>query len=324
MEGFDPRWTDETDYILGVTREIWEDRGISTLTQYYGDDIIVRSPASIVVGNENVIGATMATLAELPDRQLLGEDVIFCDAPSGGFLSSHRLMSTATHSHPGVYGAPTGKQISYRILADCHAVNNQINDEWLVRDQGAIARQLGTTPRDFAAKLIADEGGVERCVKPFTPAQDIPGPYQARGNDNAWGLRLADILTRLSQADFRAIKAEYDRAAALYYPNGVNTQGHAGADQFWMGLHAAFPNAAFEIHHVIGRQDPLMPPRAAVRWSINGLHSGWGAFGKPTGAQVHVMGITHAEFGPRGLRCEFTLIDETAVWKQILIQTGEV
>ena len=160
MEGFDPRWTDQTNYILGVTHEIWEDRGISTLTQYYGDDIIVRSPASIVVGNENVIGATMATLAELPDRQLLGEDVIFCDAPSGGFLSSHRLM--------------------------------------------------------------------------------------------------------------------------------------------------------------------MMPPRAAVRWSINGLHSGWGAFGKPTGAQVHVMGITHAEFGPRGLRCEFTLIDETAVWKQILIQTGEV
>ena len=323
MKGFDPRWQDETDYILGVTREIWEDRGIATLTQYYADDIIVRSPASVVVGNENVIGATMATLAELPDRQLLGEDVIHCPAPSGGFLSSHRLVSTATHSHPGVYGEPTGQQIRYRILADCHAVDNQINDEWLVRDQGAIARQLGMTPRDFAAKLIADEGGPAACIKPFTPAQDIAGPYQSRGNDNPWGQQLAEILTRLAASDFKAIPEQYDRAATLHYPSGQDTQGHAGADQFWMGLHAAFPKSAFKIHHVIGRDDPMMPPRAAVRWSIDGEHTGWGAFGKPTGAPVHVMGITHAEFGPRGLRSEFTLIDETAIWKQILLEIDD-
>jgi len=36
------------------------------------------------------------------------------------------------------------------------------------------------------------------------------------------------------------------------------------------------------------------------------------------------MGITQAEFGPRGLRREWTLIDETAVIKQILLGTGHV
>jgi hypothetical protein len=34
------------------------------------------------------------------------------------------------------------------------------------------------------------------------------------------------------------------------------------------------------------------------------------------------LGISHAEFGPWGLRREFALFDETAVWKQILLQTG--
>ena len=319
MQGFEPRWKDETDYILGVTQEIWENRGISELKKYYSDQIVVRSPPSIIVGNHNVIGATMATLAELPDRQLLGEDVIFCDAPGGGFLSSHRLVSTATHTHPGVYGAPTGKKIRYRILADCHAANNQIDDEWLVRDQGAIARQLGMTPRDLAEKQIADEGGPVTCIKPFVPTNDIAGPYDSSGNNNEWGARLAEILTRLAHADFSVIKAEYDRAATLYYPGGSETQGYVGADEFWMGLHAAFPNAVFSVHHIIGRDDPMLPPRSAVRWSMDGLHEGWGAFGKPTGAAVHIMGITHAEFGPRGLRREFTLIDETAIWKQILL-----
>jgi len=67
-----------------------------------------------------------------------------------------------------------------------------------------------------------------------------------------------------------------------------------------------------------------MPPRASLRWSLDGVHSGWGRFGRPTGAKVHVMGLTHAEFGSRGLRREFTLFDETAIWKQILLQTGDL
>ena len=64
MQGFSNRFTDFPDYILGITKEIWEDRGIDTLHEYYSKDIVVRSPASVVVGNQDVIGATMATLAE--------------------------------------------------------------------------------------------------------------------------------------------------------------------------------------------------------------------------------------------------------------------
>ena len=43
VPGFDPRWTDFPDYIIGITRQIWEDRNISTLHQYYSEDIIVRT-----------------------------------------------------------------------------------------------------------------------------------------------------------------------------------------------------------------------------------------------------------------------------------------
>ena len=31
MKGFDPKWKDFPDYIIGITKEIWEDRGIATL-----------------------------------------------------------------------------------------------------------------------------------------------------------------------------------------------------------------------------------------------------------------------------------------------------
>lgn len=335
MKGFDPKWRDFPDFIIGITREIWEDRGIATLTHRYGPQIPVRSPASVVVGNRGVIAATMATLAEFPDRTLLGEDVIWCGDPESGqgLLSSHRLISTATHSAPGAYGPATGKRLRYRIIADCFGIDDHIADEWLIRDQGAIVRQMGWDPKDFARDQIAREGGPDACVKPFTPERDVPGPYTGRGNDSEWGQRLAEALTRIMAADFTVIPQVWDRAANLHYPGGQDGLSHGDADRFWMGLRASFPSARFEIHHVIGREDPMMPPRAAVRWSLDGTHDGWGAFGTPTRARVHVMGMTHAEFGPWGgvegrhgwgIRREFTLFDETAIWKQILLATGEL
>ncbi|MEM9351102.1 MAG: ester cyclase [Pseudomonadota bacterium] len=323
------KYQDVPDYIIGVTKEIWEDRRISTLEHYYAPEIIVRSPASVVVGNQGIIAATLATLHEFPDRQLYGEDVIWCDAPSGCALSSHRLICTATHSAHGVYGPPTGIKLTYRIIAECHVDGDQINDEWLVRDQSAITRQLGVEPSDYARALIAKEGGPEACVAPYTPANDVNGPYAGSGNDNEWGQRYADILRRILGSELSVIAEEYDRAAHVSYAGGVDGLSFKAADRFWLGLRASFPSATFTLHHAIGRDDPLMPPRAALRWSLHGKHDGWGRFGRPTGADVFVMGLSQAEFGALGggepkLRREWALIDETAIWKQILLQTGDL
>ncbi|MGF1475428.1 MAG: ester cyclase [Geminicoccaceae bacterium] len=327
MKGFDPKFRDFPDYIIGITREIWEDRGIATLKHYYAPDIVVRSPASVVKGNRGVIAATMATLAEFPDRQLLGEDVIWCGTPEDGLFSSHRLLSTATHLGDGIYGRATGTKFTYRIIADCHAIANQIDDEWLVRDQGAIVRQLGWEPRDFARDLIAKEGGPGACVKPLSPLTDVDGPYRGTGNRQEWGERYAAMLTRIMDADMAVIPAEYDRAVQCAYPGGMTGHSWGPVDRFWMGLRASFPSATFTIHHRIGRADPMMPPRAALRWSLWGKHDGWGSFGPPTGAEVYVLGVSHAEFGTLGaapptLRRECTLFDETAIWKQIILATG--
>lgn len=329
MKGFQDRWKDFPDYIIGITKEIWEDRGVATLEHYYAEDIPVRSPMGIQRGNKAVIASTLATINEFPDRELLGEDVIWSGDDEAGYLSSHRLLTKATHTRDGQFGPASGKRWVVRVIADCAAKADTIYDEWLVRDYGGIVRQLGMNPRDYARALIEREGGAEKASRPFTPEMDVDGGYQGRGNDNEWGARLADILGRIMAAEMDVIPKSYDRAANLHHPGGKDVFGRAEADQFWMGLRAAFPDAEFSIDHVIGRDDLLMPPRAAVRWSLWGKHAGWGRFGRPTGAQVYVMGITHAEFGPFGadggpvIRNEFTLIDETAIWKQILLQTGQ-
>ena len=322
MKDFDPKYKNFPDWINGITYEIWEERGVDKLLYLYSDDIILRSPSALVIGNKPVIDATNATLTEFPDRQLLGEDVIWSGTPETGMLSSHRIISTATHLGDGQFGKPTGKKIVFRTIADCHAINNQVNDEWLIRDVGAMARQLGDHPKDFARKQIDLEGGMSSCNRPFTDIMDKPGPYLGKGNNNEWGEKYVDILTRIMNSDQSVIHSEYDRGCHLEYPGGESAHSYPAAEEFWMGLRSSMPSAKFSVEHQIGREDKKMSPRAAVRWSLKGKHEGSGVFGEPTGAELYVMGVSHAEFGPSGLRREYTLFDETALWKQILIKMG--
>ncbi len=130
MKGFDSQYANFPDWINGITHEIWEERGIDKLLYLYSGDIILRAPPSLVIGNKTVIEATKATLLEFPDRKLLGEDVIWSGTPETGMLSSHRIISTASHLGDGSFGKATGKKVTFRTIADCHAINNQVNDEW--------------------------------------------------------------------------------------------------------------------------------------------------------------------------------------------------
>jgi predicted ester cyclase len=315
MKGFDEQYIDLPDYILKCTAQIWEGRDIASLNWHYSDDILIRTPSGFSRGNMSGKFKTMATLAEFPDRKLFGEDVIWSGNDEDGFLSSHRLLSTATH-RGGTFGLATGKRVVFRTVADTFCKNNRIWDEWLIRDNAAIANQIGTTPKEIARGRIS-EGDIKF---PFTPKDNVVGPYTGSGNKNEWGECHASILRKIMETEFSVIPKEYDRACYLSYPGGQDVHGWDEADKFWVGLRSAFPAAEFKIEHQIGRIDNLLSPRSAIRWSLSGRHEGWGRFGKPTGANVYVMGVSHAEFGPRGLRREITLFDEIEIWKQVLLQ----
>lgn len=319
MTGFDPKWKTPEGYIIDMTRHIWEGRGVEDLDHLYTPDIPVRFPGGSTVGNQVVIDNTWATLAEFPDRQLLGEDVIWSDDGDGGFLSSHRIISTATHLGDGAFGSATGTKLVFRTIADCAARENAIYDEWLVRDVGAMVRQLGYTPRDFAERQIEAEGGAAAATRPLTPSTMPAAVYSGRGNDHAAGVQYAELLGAVAAGRSDAVEANWDRAAQVELPGGVAGFGWNAVRTFWSELGTALPDAELTIEHRIGRDDAELGERAALRWWLSGTHAGAGIFGEPTGAPVDIMGISHAEFGPWGLRREWVVFDEVAVWKQILL-----
>ena len=82
MKGFDSRFDNFPNYILGITHEIWEEKKVDTLNHYYSDDIPVRSPSSLVIGNKAVIKATL-------DTSHLNT------SPSPRHISTYRMPSSA-------------------------------------------------------------------------------------------------------------------------------------------------------------------------------------------------------------------------------------
>ena len=56
----------------------------------------MRFPEGVSIGNQKTINGTLATLAEFPDRQLTGEDVIWSGNETDGFV----LTQTSNHGDP--------------------------------------------------------------------------------------------------------------------------------------------------------------------------------------------------------------------------------
>ena len=329
MKGFDNQFKDLPDFILKITYQIWENNDVESIKKYYADIPEVslatptRSPSGVIYGAEPVIEGTLASKKLFPDRTLLGEDVIWIGNDEEGYFSSHRILSTATHNQDGLYGKATGKKLVYRGIADCACKNNQVYDEWLVRDQGAIVRQIGIDPKKFAYNLIKEEGGTDKADQPFnnnTPIKSIYNP-PSLPETNA-GKTYSNILSSIMNGEKNVIEENYDRAIQQYQPGGFIKYGREEVLNFWSNLKSSFPNSEFKIEHISFTENSNNPKKAAIRWSLSGKHSGAGIFGTPSEADVYVMGINHAEFGSRGIKNEWILFDETMIWKQILMQTG--
>ena len=319
MKGFDKKYVDFPDYILKITKQIWEGKDVESIGKFYTDNIPVRSPFGITYGNKPVIEATYNTLKEFPNRQLLGEDVIWNGNDDVGYHSSHRILSKGTHLGDGFYGKPTGKDIYYRVIADCACKDNQVYDEWIVRDQGAMVRQIGYSPKEFAQIMIDKEGGVDNAKKLFDKSEVEPSDYHPEDmRINSAGEKYSKILNSVFEANYDF--SDYNRASSIYWPGNKLGHGREDVAKFWNSLKSIFTKIKFTIEHVGYLDEPFKNPRASIRWFLEGIHSNDSDdYGKKTNSKLFIMGINHVELNKDGIIREWVLFDEVAIWKQILM-----
>ena len=319
MKGFDNKYKDFPDYILKITKQIWEGKDVESIGDFYTEDIPVRSPFGITYGNKPVIDATYKTLKEFPNRQLLGEDVIWNNDDNEGYHSSHRILSKGTHLGDGFYGKPTGKEIYYRVIADCACKENQVYDEWIVRDQGAMVRQIGYTPKEFAQIIIDKEGGLDKANSLFNRNDVKPSNYHQKNVEkNSSGDRYSKILKKVFDPECNF--SDYNRASSIYWPGNKLGHGREDVSKFWNSLKNIFNDINFSIEHIGYLDEPNKNPRASIRWFLEGIHAKDSQeYGEKTNSKLFIMGINHVELNGDGIIREWVLFDEVAIWKQILM-----
>lgn len=313
MQGFHAEFRDLDDYIRVITARIWEGRQIEAIRDYYSDPCAVITPSGATTDVQSVIDGTKATLAQFPDRRLLAEDVIEAGNAQEGFLSSHRIISTMTHLGNGNFGKATGKKIHVRTIADCVCKDNRIVHEWLVRDQGAIALAVGTTPQALARDWLAERGGKIELPLP-QPAAPLwwRNPQNTEPLAQTYAQRVGEMLTGAAWDE-----QLYDEAACSMGPTNSVAYGRQDIRSFYSGLAGILEQASFQAESLafmpanaqIGR-----PPRVALRWRVKAT--------SPEGKPLDVLGIQHAEFVKLGkqwcVHREWVLVDEIALWMQRL------
>ena len=316
MAGFDPEFRDLDHYIRTITERIWEGRRIDDIYRYYSDPCVVETPSSVSTSIEDVIAGTKATLVAFPDRRLLAEDIIQSGDSQGGYLSSHRIISTMTHLGEGAFGKPTGNRIHVRTIADCVCKDNRIIHEWLVRDQAAIALHIGIPPRELAQRWLNERGGWNKAVAAAAPVgyvSHVSGESLAQGYAQA----VQDFSARAGR-----IALAYDDAVHHIGPGGCTLFGHDEVASFWQQLFAALQVQSFVVEHLAFQQGDGRADRVALRWRAHTVHTGSGRYGAPTGKTIEVMGINHAEFFRGRVLREWVLVDDVALWMQVLDPQG--
>ena len=314
MKGFDAEFGDLDQYIRVITARIWEGRRIDAIRDYYSADCAVITPSGATIGVDSVIRGTLETLQQFPDRRLLAEDIVIAGDDAQGYLSSHRIVSTMTHRGHGAFGPATGLRVVVRTVADCVCRDNRIVHEWLVRDQGAIAHAIGTEPRALARAWFAARGA------PPHPLPQPAAPFWWRDpmHDTPGACLLADTYRALWAGDLAVLARHADEAIDVRLPSGNQGVGVVDAETFWSGFTASFSDAQLTVESLAERIEPGRTPRVAMRWRVTGVHGGCGRYGAPTQRPVEILGITHAEVANGRILREWVLVDEVALWMQLL------
>jgi predicted ester cyclase len=323
MRGFDPQYTDIVDYIIRITHKIWEEKAVGYIYDTYQHNCVVHTSGGDVHGRDATVASTLQTLAAFPDRRLYGDDVIWSGDEDQGFHTSHLITSVAHNTGYSSYGPPTGRRVVWRAIANCVAKENMIFEEWLLRDETSLIRQLGYDVYDVAARQVRAApavspditGEIGRTLGQLPPSVMPPNTtgvfdvedFVRRSYHEIWNWRLLN-----------KIREHYAPSHVCYMVGGRKFQGLAEYTAFVLAMFGMFPDAGVTVDQVYWNGNETAGYRVAVRWTLSGIHTGYGGYGDPSGARIQIMGLSQHHIKQGQFVQEYTLFDEMGLIKQIV------
>ncbi len=327
--GIGPDWAGVPEFAFAALGGAWADGDIARAAPLFAPDAPLRMADHVGEGPGPLLEDALSRSAAFPEASFLGEDAIWHPPPVrdsdgvAGTAIAARGSWLGRHTGAGLFGAPGGRQVRWRCLAELWATEGQVADLWAVTDTaGLLAATSGESAEAFARRRLKATGGGDRQPAVLTPKTDTEGPYAGRGPNSEAADGLADLIDRVMGGNLSALDGACDAACEGVLPGGVDSFGVADQRGFWAGLRAALPSASFRIEHRLATGAMGDSARAAIRWSLYGRHDGFGRYGTPSGGYLYVLGLTQAESGPRGWRRMWTMIDDVAIWTQVHVARG--
>ncbi len=322
-------YRDPRDYILSWTDAIWIDRGLGRLTEHYDKRVLVHTAYGETYDWDHVVSNSLQKFAAFPNGGGgHGEDVIWEQRGPNGFISSHRVFKSGTHTGFWTYGPPTGKDWVSRTIAHCLVQDNQILEEWLVRDEWAVLEHLGLDPYAIAADLAAASPVTGHGIVPGGDRGAFAGHIADPARLGVSGARPARHAAECAMVQalfeevwnqrlFNRVPAYFDRQIVC---NSVRLKRVQGIDPYQielLNLLATFPDYRVEVRDIAVLDGPELGLRIAVIWLLRGTYSGVPTYGPITRTPVSVLGASHFEMRDGKILREWRIFDELAILAQI-------
>ena len=311
------------DYILRITREIWEDGNPDRVMRYYGPDARIHALGGIMRGAGEVTENTRAMQAAFPDRLVIGEDVVCSPLQGGAWLSSHRIRSPMTSRGENAYGPATGRKVTTFVFADCVVRNGMIEKEWLVRDNLSLVRQLGLDPQEVARREAARShpeehsrwlaGERKRLLNAAPPPSDPASPPDLQLDPLGFARVLLFGLWQRPSEFCEAAYAPY----AVMSDSDREVAGAAAILSHYAGMRESLKVLRLSVDHA-GLQARGGGWTLAARWTAAAEHTREFEGLPAARAPLFLMGITHWWLTGGRVAREWTVIDRLALMEQIL------
>ena len=163
-----------------------------------------------------------------------------------------------------------------------------------------VVRQLGLDPHAIAeaqaremlgrGRDAVDIGEMGRLLGQYPPEAE-PDLSLAHSDTEAWCLR--GLHAAFNGRMFGRIREMYAPNVQWHGPLMKELYGRAAVLHQALALVGSLPDCAWVPQHVCSVPCGEGGEKVAIRWVVEGHHTGWGLLGAPTGQRVFVLGMTH-------------------------------
>jgi hypothetical protein len=329
LSGFDEEFVDIVDYIIRITHRIWEQKNVGLCYRYYGDICPVYTLGNYSECVELVVQNTLKTIAAFPDRSLIGENVIWRKNAENSYYSSHLITSIMTNTGTSEFGPATNKTGRVTTIADCVCVDNKIVEEWLVRDNSFLIKQLGIDVLDAAihfAKIVPHSTFNKWYDEQYNRVFAIEHREEKTVSASHWEpqeFAQSWIQTLFNQKQFSKLNSFYHVACTQQWPGGRKSTGLAQISGTLIQWLAQCPNAKVTVDHIatVPFEDDCID--LAVRWTLAGNYNAHDKrLAQLSGQRFYVLGVSHLRLRNSKIINEITVFDEIALYANLIRESG--